>query len=398
MKQLFHLSVIICLLTLTACWDKSELNELAVVTGLAIDKADEGYMISMQTVNSSEVTSQLSTSGFMPVFVRSETSSTMYDAIRKLSLTNSKRPYGSHLQVLVISEEIAKEGIGNILDYFSRDNDFRADFLIIIARESSAKDILTMQTVTEKIPMKALRALLEIPEEISGLTSTINMKELLNILTLPGRSPIIPVFDLLGDISIGQSKANTENIDPPVTYNYLGSGVFNKDQLIGWINAEEVKAVNYLTDNIGQSIEDFTCSDGEDMSIEILNSKTKQEVKLDQEGKPVIEVNIQSDANIGEFNCSMDLLNPNVITELENLLAKQKAQEIDEVIKKVQTEYKTDIFGFGEQIYRFQPKVWSDMNENWGEHFANLKVHVKVTINITQIGSIKNSIQLQIKE
>lgn len=366
MKQRFQLLSFICLLLLSGCWDKSELNELAVATGIGIDKADDGYLVSVQTVNSSEVTSQLGTSGFMPVFVRSETSSTMYDAIRKLSLTNSKRPYGSHLQVLVISEEIAKEEIGNILDYFSRDND--------------------------------LRALLEIPEEISGLTSTINMKELLNILTLPGRSPIIPVFDLLGDISIGQSKANTENIDPPVTYNYLGSSVFNKDQLIGWINAEEVKAVNYLTDNIGQSIEDFTCSDGEDMSIEILNSKTKREVKLDQEGKPVIEVNIQSDANIGEFNCSMDLLNPNVITELENLLAKQKAQEIDEVIKKVQTEYKTDIFGFGEQIYRFQPKVWNDMNENWGEHFANLKVHVKVTINITQIGSIKNSIQLQIKE
>lgn len=398
MKRFTHLLMIICLLTLSGCWDKSELNELAVVTGIAIDKADNGYRVSVQTVNSSEVTSQLGTSGFSPVTVRSESGVTMYDAIRKLSLTNSKRPYVSHLQVLVISKEIAKDGIGDILDYLSRDNDFRADFFIILTHESSAKDVLKMQTITEKIPTKALRAVLEISEKVSGSSLTIDMKELLNTLTLPGRSPVIPAIDLKGNIAIGQTKANTESTAPPVTYNYLGAGIFRGDQLIGWINKDEVKALNYLTDNIHQSIENFTCQDGEKMSIEILHSKTKRKVKLNKHGEPLIEVNIESEANIGESNCSIDLLDPDVIKGLESALAEQKVQEISKVLKTIQTEYQTDIFGFGEQIYRFQPKVWAEMESDWGEYFSNLDVQINVTINISQLGSIKNSIKQQIKE
>lgn len=398
MKQFVLLLLISCLLALSGCWDKSELNELTIATGIAIDKAENGYQVSVQTVNSSEVTSQLGTSGIIPVNVRSEHSVTMYDAIRKLSLTNSKRPYGSHLQVLVISEQVAKEGIADILDYFSRDNDFRVDFFIIITHESSAKDLLKMQTVTEKIPTKALRAVLEISGEISGNALTINMKDLLNTLTLPGRSPVIPVVDLKGDIAIGQTKANTESTDPPVTYNYLGAGIFQGDQLIGWINKDDVKALNYLTDNIHQSIENFTCQDGENISVEILHSKTIRKVKLDQSRKPIMEVHIQSEANIGESNCSSNLLDPDVIKELEYLIAEQKAEEINQVIKKIQTEYQTDIFGFGEQIYRFQPKIWSEIEADWGEHFSQLEVQVNVALTISQLGSIKNSIKQQIKE
>lgn len=398
MRQLLHLLLFMCLLILTGCWDKNELNELSIATGLAIDKIDNGYMISVQTVNSSEVTSQLGTSGISPVAVRSESGVTIYDAIRKLSLTNSKRPNVSHLQVLVISEEVAQEGISDILDYLSRDNDFRANFFVILSRESSAKDILKMQTVTEKIPTKALRALLEISQEVSGNTLTITMKELLNIVTLPGRNPVIPVIDLQGDIAIGQTKENTDSTTPSVTYKYLGLGIFREDHLIGSINIDDVKTLNYLIDNINQSIENFTCPDGENMSIEILHSKTTQQVKLDENRKPTIEISIQSEASIGESNCSIDLVNPMIITELEKRIAEQKTEELNEFIEKIQTEYETDIFGFGEQIYRSYPKIWADVSEDWGKHFANLDVQINVAINISQLGSIKNSIKQQIKE
>ncbi len=128
MKRLDLLLIALLFLTLLAgCWDKKELNDLAIAVGLAIDKSEGGYKLSTQIVNPSEVSPQANSSGITPVTVRSKQGKTMYEAIRRLSLTNSRRIYTSHLRLLVISEEVAKEGITEVLDYLSRDKDFRAN-------------------------------------------------------------------------------------------------------------------------------------------------------------------------------------------------------------------------------------------------------------------------------
>lgn len=400
MKKLTQLtlSLISALLILTGCWDKNELNDLAIATGIAIDKSEEGYSVSIQTVNPSEVSTQTNTSGISPITVRTEVGATMYDAIRKLSTTNSKRLYGTHLQLLVISEDIAKEGIADVLDNLSRDNNFRADFLIVITKDADAKDILKMQTVTDHIPTKALTSLLEISEEIWGGSLTISFKELLAVLTIPGRSAVIPMIDTKGDLAIGQTKANTESSAPPVTYKYIGSGIFHKDQLIGLLNAEEVKSYNFIRDEIKQIIEVITCSNDEKMSIEVLRSKTKQKAIMMPDNKPKIKVTIESVTKVGESNCQMDLSNPAIITELERLTEEKIHQDLADVIEKVQTEFKTDVFGFGETIYRSYPKVWSEMSNNWDEHFANLAVEINVSVTNIQLGSTNNALQEDIKE
>lgn len=43
---------------LSGCWERKELNELAFVLGLGLDKAEDGYKVSMQVVIPSSITSQ----------------------------------------------------------------------------------------------------------------------------------------------------------------------------------------------------------------------------------------------------------------------------------------------------------------------------------------------------
>lgn len=43
---------------LTGCWERKELNELAFVLGLGLDKVEDGYMVTMQVVIPSSITSQ----------------------------------------------------------------------------------------------------------------------------------------------------------------------------------------------------------------------------------------------------------------------------------------------------------------------------------------------------
>ncbi|OMF23697.1 hypothetical protein BK132_25795, partial [Paenibacillus sp. FSL H8-0259] len=43
---------------LSGCWERKELNELAFVLALGLDKAESGYKVSMQVVIPSSITSQ----------------------------------------------------------------------------------------------------------------------------------------------------------------------------------------------------------------------------------------------------------------------------------------------------------------------------------------------------
>lgn len=50
--------LILCLLMLTGCWSRRELNELLIVLGIGVDWKDGEYLVSFQVVNPSEISAQ----------------------------------------------------------------------------------------------------------------------------------------------------------------------------------------------------------------------------------------------------------------------------------------------------------------------------------------------------
>ena len=79
------LSLIILCLFLTGCWDKKELNELAITMALGVDKIDDEYLVSAQVVVPGEVSSMKGGAGQSPVTLFQAKGATMNDAIRNLA-------------------------------------------------------------------------------------------------------------------------------------------------------------------------------------------------------------------------------------------------------------------------------------------------------------------------
>ena len=67
-------------------------------------------------------------------------------------------------------------------------------------------------------------------------------------------------------------------------------------------------------------------------------------------------------------------------------------------IKKVQEDYQSDIFGFGEVIHRANPKAWKQLESNWDQEFSTLEVSVKVDAKIRRVGTIIESFQKETEE
>src|SRR5699024_7954334 len=103
-------TLLILTLLLSGCWDRRELNELGITMALGIDKIENEYVVSAQVVVPSEVSMKAST-GRSAVTLYKASGDTIYEAFRRMTKNSPRKIYPGHLQILVLSEDLAKEGI-----------------------------------------------------------------------------------------------------------------------------------------------------------------------------------------------------------------------------------------------------------------------------------------------
>lgn len=387
--------MITAVIVLTGCWSRKELNELAIATALGIDKTEDGYLVSVQIINPGEIAGQ-SQSGRTAVVRFMKQGDTVFEALRSLSIDVPRKVYVAHLREVVFGEEIAREGIGKALDFFSRDHEMRTDFYITVAKGGTASDILNVQTALERIPANKLFSALENSEKTWAPTKTVELDELISSIVSKGKEPVMTGIYVYGDAEFGGSADNVYNVSPAAGLRIDEMGVFKKDKLLGWLTVEESKGFNYITDNAKSTVVNVPCENGK-LAIETIRSKTKVNGKVEN-GKPKIEIQVHTEGNVGDVGCAIDLSKPESIDELEKNYEKSIKDKMESVTTKVQEDFKSDIFGFGDVIHRTDPKVWKRLEENWDEEFSKLEITFNVDAKIRRLGSTGESFQKETKE
>ena len=158
MKKLTILFIIISLsaLSLVGCWDNVDIEDLHIVTGIALDVSleKEGEMdISLQIANTQSggaSSSESSNASESKPLVLKDTSRTITAAIKKINRETSRTIFFHHLQVIVISLELAKKDVNEYIDYFLRDNQARLETPIYLV-DGRAEDVLTAELSQEKM-------------------------------------------------------------------------------------------------------------------------------------------------------------------------------------------------------------------------------------------------------
>ncbi|MEB2298767.1 Ger(x)C family spore germination protein [Lysinibacillus xylanilyticus] len=386
----------ICLLMiltvlLSGCWSKRELNELAIVAALGIDKVDNEFDITVQVVDPGEISSKQPTSGRSPVITYHSKGKSVFEAIRKMTTVTARKLYFSHLQIVVLGDELAKEGMGKPLDLISRDHEFRNDFDVIVAHEATAEEVLNILTPIEKVPANKMLNSLKTSEKTWGTTQSIKIDELINTLNNKETSVVISAIEIHGDKSEGMDQSNVKKSKSSVLLKYAGLAVFKEDKLIGLLTEDESRSVGFLKDKIDSTIEIFACPKEGTLSTEITHSKTKIKGKFEH-GSPKINVSIDVNQNVGEVECNIDLTKEKSIHYINKKTEELIKKRIEETIKTVQQSYRVDIFGFGSALHRTNPKEWKKIKKDWLTIFQELPVKVDVHVNTQGLGTMENSL------
>jgi len=237
------LIVCLCSTILTGCWDRVEMQDLAIITSAAIDVLEDGKTkISVQlfiprSISSGETGEDVSAAS---TFVREGIGSSLADAISILQNNVPRRLFWGQCKIFIFGEEQAKNGIRKEIDLLARQSGPRGNSYLYVSKGKAA-EILTLIPPLERYSGEALRKL---SEDELGTSTT--LKDVDIGLMGEGESVSMPFIKPL--ISEEHSRKPYETV--PIID---GAAVFKKDQMVGTLNKKETRGLLWFKDEVKRS-------------------------------------------------------------------------------------------------------------------------------------------------
>ncbi|WP_289139891.1 Ger(x)C family spore germination protein [uncultured Brevibacillus sp.] len=381
--------IILILILTTGCWDRKELNNLAIASAIGIEKKDGHYRVIVQIENAGEIAKKSASGTGAPVATFQTNGKTVFEALRKMSTVSPREIYVSHLRFVVLSEELAQEGIGKALEFFSRYANFRTDFNIFIARKSEVINILTTLTQIEKIPGISIFSSIRSSVRTWGEFQEISIDQFISKME-SDTGAVLPGLSYSGDEEISKNMSNIQNSLAPAHIKLSGMAVFKKDRLRGWLNEMESIGLNFTQNAIKETVVHVPCGKEGNMAVDIFHTKAKVKSWIENE-KPYGGIDLYIEGSIGEIPCPIDVSQVEKILLLEKNTNKEIEKYVSSALRKSQKSLRSDIFGFGEELNRSNPKKWGAFKKNWDAFFVDLPVEITVKTKLRSSGQTLKS-------
>lgn len=370
------------LILLTGCWNRIEINDIAIVTAMGFDltESDEIHL-SLQVAIPSKLGSSGPTGGSSEksTFVISETGSTIAEAFRNIQGKLARTIFFSQSRIVIIGEEFAKKSVSHVIDFQTRYAEPRINSFIMVTK-GEAFNLIKSIPKFESISAEEMKEMAKLDVSLK-----IYIRDFLNMLLTDGIEPFAPKIILKPlEVNTKNKSENTLAVD--------GIAVFKKDKLIGWMSAEETRGLLWLRNEMEKGVITTKVPDdkgGGYISMEIDRAEVKvvpiiknQDLKLD--------VNIITELSVIENDSQLELFDTKVIEDIQKEINNQIKNRVQMVVDKGQEEYNSDIFGFGHLVYQKYPKEWNaNYKNNWDQKFQELEVSIQSKALIRRIGLTK---------
>lgn len=387
MKKIRILLFLGIIFMITGCYNYRELNQLAITSAIGIDKKGDEYEVSIQVMNTQKQGSDSNSSGDQPKFITyKEKGKTLQQAFRNIVLEAPRRLYANHINLLIISEEVAKEGIYDVLDLFFRDSESRKQFSVIVSRNSKSNDVLEILTPLETLNAKNITDSLIADNQFLGVSEVITFEQLMASYLNEKTDIILPSIEIVGDVKEGESSENIQRSSPTTKVILSGYGVFKDDKLEGYLSNQESINLSFVRNKIENTIVNYKCDSHNYMAIEVVNSKTEVSAS---DNKPEVKIKISGNANINEMNCKLDLTNNKTISDISKKINKQIERQIMSTIQKINSDYNADVYGFEDLFYKKNPKYYKQLKSKYQDDFlSHIEVKVEAHINLFSKGNL----------
>ncbi|MDP4118594.1 MAG: Ger(x)C family spore germination protein [Bacillota bacterium] len=374
MKKLI-VSLLISCFALSGCQSYSEIEDTYLVSAISIDQGkSENYLVTVEIVEMNEMGDQTSPKAKL----LSSEGETILGALHEISVAASKKIFLSQNAAIIVSETLAKkEGMVPTINLILHEIELRLTNDIIIAHGCTANQLLSLNSTGSDIRGYEIKDILKNSAKQLSIIPEIQAYQFINTLGTEGICPVLPAF--------GYEQAKEKQ-----SLSIYGSAIFKNGKLSDLLGVRESNFLTILLGKAENSTITVKVPGEKDNYLSLHTYHCKSKVVPEIDGKNVkMKVTINVDAAV------------NVLTEKENLLIKKDEKKLvekmekslkkdfEDFIKKAQTQYKADIFGFGDKIYKKSPKTWEKLKKT--DYFSNIDTQVNINLNLISSGFINKS-------
>ena len=414
LKNLIKLTAVIPLVILLSSCVGQEPNDIAYVTALGIDKKDDEYVYTIQFANPTKISGGASEEGGKGGQIVENLSvggNSIYSGINNANAILSKNLSLAHAKLVVVSEDVARDGLYDITDLLARNGEIRPDIYIAVA-ENSQEYILEIQPVIELNPAKYYQLTYE-KNEFGGVARNSAVEYYFSNMT-GNRDCVLPLAGTANtdgeessENSVSESVSENKRYEDAEKYesdfenngrNYLagqaglkianksetiGMAVFNADEYIGKLGSIETELYNILSGQIEENyIEFYSGQTSVPITLRI-NQKKKPDYDIDIDSKHVnIKVRLEGEL----MSLSKQYEEANSINYMEKELSQMMSETAENFINDVY-DRDIDILGLkGKLKTKFLTwQQYNDYCENYSDKDWDISVEGDIVISGTSI-------------
>lgn len=359
---------LLCVPTLSGCWDKVEIDERSYAVIVGVDKKGNELEVTYSIPNVTVVTGQGGEGE--NTLIKTTHGNTLFDASDHFREISSTPVSLAQAKVIVLGKSVLNDEktLKMLVDYMDRSPEFALS-LTIITTDSSAANLINQK------PNSALPAGLYINQffentsggDISFDKITLN-DFIVEILDSKGCARL-PIMDF---------KGNEMQIS--------GIAFINDYLYCGQINQHEVNKYNMLRGDGNGSVHMFTYKD---INMVYSISEVKREVKFKKTESGIdinIIIEIEGDILEYEIDPREKLSDQKTIDAIKKEIKDSLEEDFYDLIRRAQNEFKCDIFQSADDMKIYKGKLWNEIKDDWKSYFMSADISVEVSPRIRRIG------------
>ncbi|MED4228774.1 Ger(x)C family spore germination protein [Neobacillus cucumis] len=367
----------------------SLLNKISIVSAIGIDKNKKGYLASIQIYNPAANSKEGSAE--TGAYMYSATGRSIPEAIDKIHNKLARTIFLDNTEVVVLGESLVKSvGISSLTNYFMRESNLPANIRFIVSRGTKAEKLLQIFTPVQKISGNRMDEMLTRKRDSWGNLTDITSNKIKEVFSRNRTNLTIPYITIKGDSSKGTSKSNIEKVTPDAVIAIDGFAVFKNDKFSYWLSSIESNLYALTQSKIHQTTLVTECKKKEGF-VTWKNVQSRPVIKIINKNEvPTFLLQLDVKGKLSDVSCNMDTSTVKAISALEHEAEIDLQKQVHQLIAKTQMK-KTDIFGFGEVMYRKQPVLWNTFENNWTSLYSTVKIETNVRLDLIDVGDISSS-------
>lgn len=379
----------LALCCLTGCWDRTEINELAIVglVGSEENKESGTSIVYYQIVNPVAFSQESGKGGTSPVFTYKVEGRSRGETGRKSAESLPRKLFTDHYQTHIITEALARKGLRQFVNFYERQYNRRSSLLLFIT-DSKLSDVMMTYTPLEQLPGRTLRALVHNTNKSTGRISLKSrVKDLVENME-SSRCTVLPIISL-SDSKPFQTIKRFETIEANRSNLVLsGAAVIKQDRMVGKIGLRDNGYYNLLK---GETNTFFQSIKMNNRDIDLFANKINVKQSLTQVGGvPVWNVKISASLAIHN-NEQMEELTWENLSELTDQFNREVSETTSQLYQKA-LKKEWDLFGLADMIKSKRGSVWKTIQDKEGA-WKDTRLNLTVTSSVNDVGEIINPYQ-----